>query len=114
VEVVVDLDAVVVTFGSIEDLDRVTVRVASPATASPEDAAAVHRLGDVLAATNVGTLEHDPELRAWISPVAAQFHAAGQVGPEWAARLESRCAESEGRGGPRSLEARVVWPGDRS
>lgn len=111
-EVIVDLDKVVVTFRGIDDVDHVSLRVAAPPTASGADAAAVHRLHDVLAATNVGELEESPPLRAWISPAALRFHAAGQVGPEWGTRLEERCARTEAHGGPSALEARVVWPGD--
>lgn len=109
-----DLDAVVVTFGDVEDVDHVTVRVASPPTASAADEAAVHRLGDVLAATNVGELEHAGSQRAWVNPAAARFHAAGQVAEGWTERLDARCAESVARGGPPSLEARVRWPGEPS
>lgn len=112
-EVVVDLEKVVVTFRSIGDLDTAVVVVAVPSTASPDDEAVVHRLGDVLAATNVGELEATGARRAWINPVAARFHAAGQVDAEWSDRVEARCARSAERGGPHALEADVVWPGDR-
>lgn len=112
-ELTVDLDKVVVTFADFEDVDRVIVRVVSPPAASAADEAAVHRLEDVLAATNVGELEHAGRLRAWISPAAARFHAAGQVGPGWSERLAARCADSAARGGRPSLEGRVLWPGER-
>lgn len=111
-EVVVDLDKVVVTFRDMENLDTVAVVVAVPSTASSADDAAVHRLADVLAATNVGELEGTGAHRAWINPAAAQFHAAGQVDPGWTGRVEDRCARSAGRGGRHALEAEVVWPGD--
>ena len=113
-EALVDLDKVIVTFSDMDDLDRVTVRVVRPPTASASDDSAVHRLSDVLAATNVGTLERDGALRVWISPAVLRFHAAGQVDPQWAARLEARCASAENCGRPASMEATVVWPGERS
>lgn len=110
-EVVVDLDSVVVTFAGIEEVDQIDLRVAAPATASGLDPAAVHRLGDVLAATDVGRLEPGPEMRVWINPVAVRFHAAGQVGPGWDERLGSRCATTGPAGGaPGWLEATVRWP----
>lgn len=113
-EALVDLDKVIVTFSDFDDLDRVAVRVVNPPTASASDDSAVHRLSDVLAATNVGTLERGGELRVWISPAALRFHAAGQVGPQWTARLEACCAAAESGSGPALLGATVIWPGDRS
>lgn len=110
-EVVVDLERVVVTFGAIEDLHAVTVRVMAPATASGDDEATVHRLADVLAATNVGELEVRPVLRALISPAAVRFHAAGQVGPGWLERFEAFCVAGGNEVGDGPLEAGVVWPG---
>jgi hypothetical protein len=111
VEVVVDLEKVVVTFNAIDEVECVTVRVVSPATASASDDGAVHRLGDVLAATNVGELDQGPAARVWISPAAVRFHAAGQVGPDWGERFAARCAGIGSGTGLPGLEAAIVWPG---
>lgn len=109
-EVAVDLDKVVVTFGDVDAVDVVTLRVIAPPTASALEPASVHRLGDVLAATNVGRLEQGPVVRAWINPDAARFHAAGQVGPDWGERLEIACTAAAAAGGFAALEASVLWP----
>jgi hypothetical protein len=105
-ELVVDLDRVTVVLGAPEDLEHVAVRVGAPADASASSAAAVHRLGDVLVAANVGRLAADGT--ALIRPDAVRFHAAGQVDASWEARFAVACASAAARDG--TLRADVIWP----
>jgi hypothetical protein len=113
VELVVDLDKVTVVLAGADDVSALTVRVAEPSDASPDSHATVHRLGDVLEATYVGSLE---DVRAaFVRPDALVFHAAGQVDDGWELRFAARCHElaqagrtdADGR-----LRAPVVWPRD--
>ncbi|HVC14196.1 MAG TPA: hypothetical protein VND62_04975 [Acidimicrobiales bacterium] len=114
--VVVDLDKVVVVFAEIEDVDTVSVLVTAPPLASAASDATVHRLADVLAATNIGTLEPDGTVR--LHADAVRFHAAGQVDEDWERRFVAAClgGAGGGAGGGASggavvaAPAAVTWP----
>ena len=111
-ELVVDLAKVTVVLKDPDDLEWLAVRVGAPTDASPASPETVHRLGDVLAAANVGRL--DPTGDAFVRLDALRFHAAGQVGPEWDERLAATCRSADAQGwvdrSDGSLRARVVWP----
>lgn len=104
---VVDLEKVVVVLAEADDLARATVVVASPSHASASSSATVHRLGEVLAATNVGTLEPDGTVR--LRADAVRFHAAGQVDDDWERRFAATCREEE-QGAVVDMPAEVIWP----
>jgi hypothetical protein len=67
----------------------------------------VHRLADVLAAANVGTLERDGTAR--LRADAVLFHAAGQVDDEWERRFAAAC-EDRPHGQVLTAPATVIWP----
>lgn len=104
--VVVDLDKVVVVLREVGDVTRATVEVVAPARASGAREATVHRLADVLGATNVGTL--DPDGAARLRTEAVRFHAAGDVDEDWERRFAAAC-EKDG-GDVDVVRARVIWP----
>jgi len=103
--VVVDLEKVVVVLRDADDVAQATVVVASPLSASAARAATVHRLADVLAATNVGRL--DPDGSARLRAEAVRFHAAGEVDDDWERRLSCAC-QKDGDGDV--VPATVIWP----
>lgn len=116
-ELVVDLARVTVVLSRPEELDRLAVRVGAPEGASPDSAADVHRLHDVLTATSVGRLERlDDPGRALIRPDAVVFHAAGQVAGDWEGRFAQLCRRAAARDDDAvpALEAWVpapiTWP----
>ena len=102
---VVDLERVVVVLRDADDLARATVVVASPRRASAARRATVHRLADVLAATNMGSLESEGAAR--LRAEAVRFHAAGDVDDEWERRF-SRVCQKEGE--DIVVPAEVIWP----
>jgi hypothetical protein len=105
---VVDLEKVVVVLAEAEDLTGVSVVVASPAHASASSEATVHRLADVLAATNVGRLEPDGTAR--LRAEAVRFHAAGQVADDWERRFAEACRVDPDGVVVVAARAAVVWP----
>ncbi|MHB1584593.1 MAG: hypothetical protein ACYCU7_11185 [Acidimicrobiales bacterium] len=110
-ELVVDLEKVTVVLAGPADTERFSVRVAAPPTASPEVAADVHRLGDVLVAAGVGRL--GPSGDAYVRPDAVRFHAAGQVDDGWDDQFESMCRYAEEKGwvdADGAVQAHVEWP----
>ncbi len=104
---VVDLDKVTVVLAEPDDLGEVGVVVQAPSHASASSEATVHRLADVLAATNVGTLE--PDGTASLNALAVVFHAAGQVDEDWELRFAGMCEERAG-GAVLATPAQVSWP----
>lgn len=104
---VVDLERVVVILADPEDLTQVSVVVAAPGTASAASPSTVHRLAEVLAATNVGTIGADGT--ATLRADAVRFHAAGQVGGEWERRFAELCRDDEA-GSVVAAAAPVFWP----
>lgn len=106
---VVDLDKVTVVLADACDVREASVVVASPSHASAASEATVHRLADVLAATNVGTLEPDGTAR--LRADAVLFHAAGQVDDDWERRFGDTCVDFAG-GVVYGAPASVVWPSD--
>lgn len=106
---VVDLEKVTAVLLDVDDLSSCRVRIAVPADASPLDTDTVHRLGDVLRATNVARLEDEDV--AWLRPDAVRFHAAGQVPADWDERFDRVCQAATSAGGEVELRAVVVWPG---
>ncbi|MGH8980996.1 MAG: hypothetical protein ACRDWE_08250 [Acidimicrobiales bacterium] len=107
-EFVVDLEKVTAVLLDADDLTTFRVRVAVPSDASPASTETVHRLGDVLRATNVARLEDDG--LAWVNPDAARFHAAGQVPEDWDERFERVCGTAATAGGDVEVRAAVLWP----
>lgn len=105
----IDLTKVTAVLLDVDDLSTCRVRVAAPPDASPVLTETVHRLGDVLRATNVARLEDEDV--AWIRPDAVRFHAAGQVPVDWSERFDSVCREAMTAGGEVELRAVVEWPG---
>jgi hypothetical protein len=103
VRYVVDLEKVTVTLSDALDLGAFGVLVKAPPHASARSEPTVHRLGDVLAATNVGTLQPDGTARLRSDAVA--FHAAGMVDEEWERRFGLLCD-----GGVVARPATVTWP----
>lgn len=103
-ELVVDLDAVTVVLRDAARVDELTVVVAAPADASASSQAAVHRLHDVLEAAGVGSLVADGS--AIVRTDALVFHAAGEVGDDWAGRLRAASIPTD----PSTVPARVRWP----
>lgn len=103
---VVDLDKVTVVLVDANDVTRASVAVAAPSHATASSEATFRRLADVLAATNVGTLEPDGTAR--LRADAVRFHAAGQVDEGW----ERRFAEACRRDGDSVVlaPAVVIWP----
>lgn len=108
-EFVVDLTKVTAVLVDVDDVSTHRVRVAAPPDASPVSTETVHRLGDVLRATNVARLEDEDV--AWIRPDAVRFHAAGQVPDDWDERFASVCRGAKSAAGEVELRAAVVWPG---
>ncbi len=108
VEFVVDLDKVTAVLVDVDDLSAYRVRVAAPPDASPLATERVHRLDDVLRATNVARLEDEGE--AWLRPDAVRFHAAGQVPDDWDERFDAVCRAAATADGAVALRAVVVWP----
>jgi hypothetical protein len=109
-EIVVDLQAVTVILAAADDTDHFALRVADPG-ASASSEADVHRLGDVLVASNTGRLE-DAD-RAFVRPDAVRFFAEGQVDEGWASRFGAMCAFAGEKGwmDPTGwIQAHVVWP----
>lgn len=110
-ELVVDLETVTVVLAGPTDTTRFCVRVGGPSTASPEVAADVHRLGDVLVAAGVGRL--GPTGDAFVRPDAVRFHAAGQVDDGWDERFDAMCRDAEEKGWvdpDGGIQAHVEWP----
>jgi len=107
-ELVVDLEKVTAVLVDVDDLSAYRVRVAAPSDASPIATESVHRLDDVLRATNVARLE-DEEV-GWLRPDAIRFHAAGQVPEDWEERFDSACRAATTAGGDVALRAEIVWP----
>ncbi len=103
--VVVDLEKVVVVLRDADDVASATVVVAAPPGASAARQATVHRLADVLSATNVGTLESDSLAR--LRADAVRFHAAGGVGEDWERRFAGTCQRY---GDDDVVPAAVIWP----
>lgn len=108
-EFLVDLDKVTAVLVDVDDLSVYRVRVAAPLDASPHATEQVHRLDDVLRATNVARLVD--EEAAWLRPDAIRFHAAGQVPEDWEQRFDAACRAATTAGGEVALRAEVVWPG---
>lgn len=108
-EFVVDLDKVTAVLADVDDLSVYRVRVVAPLDASPVASEQVHRLDDVLRATNVARLVDDRV--AWLRPDAVLFHAAGQVPEDWEERFASHCRAAVTASGDVALHAEVVWPG---
>ncbi|HTX63564.1 MAG TPA: hypothetical protein VMD28_07970 [Acidimicrobiales bacterium] len=106
----VDLDKVTVVLADVADARKASVVVASPPNATAASDATVHRLADVLAATNVGTLEADGTAR--LRADAVLFHAAGQVDADWERRFAEACEERRG-GAVLGAPATVIWPSTR-
>ncbi len=104
---VVDLEKVTVVLAEAGDVREVSVVVAAPAHASAASETTVHRLADVLAATNVGTLEQDGT--AHLRADAVLFHAAGQVDDDWERRFREVC-EDRPHGSVLAAPATVIWP----
>ncbi len=104
---VVDLDKVTVVLADAGDVEEASVVVASPAHASAASEATVHRLADVLTATNVGTLQPDGTAR--LRADAVLFHAAGQVDDDWEGRFADAC-EDRAEGTVFAAPATVIWP----
>lgn len=107
--VVVDLEKVVVVIADVDDVSQASVVVVSPSNATAASSATVHRLADVLRATNVGTLEPDGTAR--LRAEALRFHAAGQVGEDWERRFATVCV-ADGDGAVVAGSAPVIWPFD--
>jgi hypothetical protein len=107
VRVLVDLVKVTVVLTDADDLTQATVVVAGPPHASAGSEATVHRLADVLAAANMGTLEPDGTVR--LRADAVRFHAAGEVDDDWERRFAVACRE-DGDQVVVDATARVVWP----
>lgn len=105
--VVVDLEQVVAVIADVDDLSQASVVVVSPPNATADSDATVHRLADVLAATNVGTLQPDGTAR--LRADALRFHAAGQVDEDWERRFAALC-ENDGDGPLVAAPAKVTWP----
>ncbi len=105
---VVDLEKVVVVLRDADDVAHAAVVVASPLRASAARPATVHRLADVLAATNLGRLESDGAAR--LRAEAVQFHAAGDVDDDWQRRF-SRVCQKEGE--EVVVPAEVIWSEER-
>lgn len=104
---VVDLDKVTAVLGDAGDVKEASVVVASPSHASAASEATVHRLADVLVATNVGVLALAGAAR--LRADAVLFHAAGQVGDDWERRFADAC-EDRGEGSFLAAAATVIWP----
>ncbi|MDA8316142.1 MAG: hypothetical protein M0010_13385 [Actinomycetota bacterium] len=102
---VVDLEKVVVVLRDADDAAQATVVVASPLRASAARQATVHRLADVLAATNMGRLESDGAAR--LRAEAVRFHAAGEVDDDWERRFSHVCQKD---GDDVVVPATVTWP----
>jgi hypothetical protein len=107
VRFVVDLDKVTVVLSDPDDVDHLSVVVAGPPHANATSEATVHRLADVLAATNVGTLGADGT--ALLRADAVLFHAAGQVDDDWERRFADAC-RAHVDGAVLASRATVVWP----
>ncbi|MDA8312050.1 MAG: hypothetical protein M0Z46_15870 [Actinomycetota bacterium] len=105
----VDLDKVVVVLVEPQDVARASVVVTAPQHATRSSEATVQRLADVLAATNVGSLEPDGTVR--LSAEAVRFHAAGQVDDDWDRRFADVCGAGSGGAEVVVAPAEVVWPG---
>lgn len=107
-----DLERVTVVLSAPEDVDRLTVRVASTRGTAPATPADVHRLADVLEAAHVGRLDGPDD--AFVAPEAVRFHAAGQVDDGWDDRFLRLCERAGGAGGVDPpdgfVRAKVVWP----
>lgn len=108
VRFVVDLDKVTVVLADPDDTDAFGVVVAAPSDARPTSEASVHRLRDVLAATNVGVLGDDGVVR--LHPDAVRFHAAGQVDDDWERRFAAACEHRGDHTGTIATTAPVQWP----
>ena len=110
-ELLVDLAAVTVVLGEPEDTGNFNVRVVGPPGSSPGSDADRHRLGDVLAAANVGRLDAGGD--AFVTPDAVRFHAAGQVDADWTERFDAMCAYATAKGwvdADGAIQAHVEWP----
>jgi hypothetical protein len=107
VRLVVDLDKVTVVLADAEDVTQALVVVAAPSHASAASEVTVHRLADVLAATNVGTLQPDGTAR--LRADAVRFHAAGQVDDDWERRFADACT-SDGDQVVVAAKVPVRWP----
>ena len=103
----VDLERVTVVLAEAGDVREVSVVVAAPLHASAASEATVHRLADVLAASNVGTLEEDG--RARLRADAVLFHSAGEVDEDWERRFAQAC-EDRPHGSVLAAPATVIWP----
>ena len=108
VRFVVDLDKVTAVLADPGVTDTFGVVVVAPSDASPSSEASVHRLGDVLAATNVGILDGDGVVR--LHPDAVRFHAAGQVDDDWERRFAAACEHRRDRAGTIATTVPVQWP----
>jgi hypothetical protein len=112
VELLVDLGAVTVTLAQAADTATFAVRVVVPVTATEGSEDDRHRLGDVLAAANVGRMDGD---HAFIRPDMVRIHAAGQVPEGWEGDFAAMIADAVGTGwvdpADGSIRAHVVWPG---
>lgn len=104
---VVDLDEVTVVLADAGDAGEASLVVAAPSHASGASEATVHRLGDVLVATNVGVLEQDGSAR--LRADAVLFHAAGQVDDDWERRFVAAC-DTGAQGPVLAARATVIWP----
>ncbi len=103
-ELCIDLDAITLRLVHVDDLSSLEVVVVNPPDATKEHSS--HRLGDVISARRIGTL--NPDGTVAVSAEVLRFLAAGEVDETWEEGLVTLLEGLRSPEGDRG--AAVRWP----